>query len=68
MFNQIFKGRLASEKGMFLNPGFRGVKIFPYPEHIKQMVEAVTVKVRKISPDIKIPIYRAIETQVNIDI
>ena len=32
---------------MFTNPGFRGLKIFPYPKHVKSMIDKLTMEDRK---------------------
>ena len=67
VFDQIFKGEINNDKGIFLNPGFRGLKFLPYPRHVKLMIHDLQHKVRKISPERKHPIYNGVEIIPNID-
>ena len=32
---------------MFANPGFRGIKVLPYPKHIKKLIEDVSPDKKK---------------------
>jgi hypothetical protein len=35
VFENIYNGKKVNNKRMFLNPGFRGVNVMPYPNHVK---------------------------------
>lgn len=40
----LYKGKLDKDKRrhMFMHPGFRGVGVMPYPNHVKKMISEVT--------------------------
>jgi hypothetical protein len=38
VYEKIFFGHALEHKEMFANPGFRGIKVLPYPEHIKELI------------------------------
>jgi len=42
---------------MFPNSNYRGLKILPYPEHIKEMIHEVNKKGKKLYPDKKLFLY-----------
>lgn len=67
VYRQIFKGMKFGDEEMFLNPGYRGVEVMPYPEGVKQMIKAVNTKVQKLRPDIKQAIYRGLEVEPLVD-
>jgi len=41
--------------------------IYPYPAHVKNMIDEINQKVVKISPERKVPIYRGVEVVLNVD-
>lgn len=52
---------------MFVNPGFRGLRLYPYPAHVKQMIGEVEKKVARHSPGRKVVIASGVEIEPNID-
>ena len=52
---------------MFVNRGFRGIEIFPYPDHIKQKIREIEAQIRLVWSDRKYSFYRGHETILNID-
>lgn len=47
IYDRIFKGEEVQQDVMFSNPGFRGLKVLPYPKHVKKMIENLTKEERK---------------------
>lgn len=47
IYEKIFKGEHISPEDMFTNPGFRGLKIMPYPKHVKSMIDNLTREDRR---------------------
>lgn len=47
IYDRIFKGEQVQQDAMFSNPGFRGLKVLPYPKHVKKMIDTLTTAERK---------------------
>ena len=47
IYEKIFKGEHITPEDMFSNPGFRGLKILPYPKHVKSMIDHLTKEDRR---------------------
>ena len=52
---------------MFPNNNFRGLAVLPYPEHVKELIEEVNRKNRKIYPNDKVHVYRGQEVVLDFD-
>ena len=42
---------------MFPNNNFRGLSILPYPDHVKQLIDEVNRKNKKLHPGNKVHVY-----------
>lgn len=51
---------------MFLDPGYRGLHIFPYSNHVKKMVKEVNERIRIERPELKYAIYMGREIEPNL--
>ena len=47
IYDRIFKGEEVQQDAMFSNPGFRGLKVLPYPKHVKALIDTLTKEERK---------------------
>ena len=42
VYEKIFFGHQLEHTEMFANPGFRGISVLPYPDHIKNMISSLS--------------------------
>lgn len=63
----IFKGDAVNSQQMFPNCHYRGLKILPYPEHIKEMISQVNKKGKKLYPEKSVFLYQGQELVPNFD-
>ena len=52
---------------MFPHQNYRGLEILPYPMHIKEMIEAVSAKGKRLYPDKSLFLYKGKELIPNFD-